>query len=109
MRQKTIHPAYCTHSQVGVVEGDVNVAAPESLGANLYEERRGGNIGKTDGLCMNVVEDKVHVHDLTILHCLRLEHTRTDIPSHGPRFPRRAGEALQSKRALCPANASGKE
>ena len=46
--------------------------------APTYEERRGGNIGKTDGLCMNVVEDKVHVHDLqaTILHCLGLEHTR---------------------------------
>ncbi len=27
---------------------------------------------------MNIVEDKVHVHDLqaTILHCLGLEHTR---------------------------------
>ncbi len=40
---------------------------------------RGGQvIGKTDDLCMNVVEDKVHVHDLqaTILHCLGLEHTR---------------------------------
>jgi hypothetical protein len=40
---------------------------------------RGGTvIGKTDDLCMNVVEDKVHVHDLqaTLLHCLGLEHTR---------------------------------
>ena len=40
---------------------------------------KGGTvIGKTDELCMNVVEDKVHVHDLqaTILHCLGLEHTR---------------------------------
>ncbi len=40
---------------------------------------KGGQvIGKTDDLCMNVVEDKVHVHDLqaTILHCLGLEHTR---------------------------------
>jgi hypothetical protein len=27
---------------------------------------------------MNIVEDKVHVHDLqaTLLHCLGLEHTR---------------------------------
>ena len=35
-------------------------------------------IGKTDDLCMNVVEDGVHVHDLqaTLLHCLGLEHTR---------------------------------
>jgi len=40
---------------------------------------RGGTvIGKTDELCMNITEDKVHVHDLqaTILHCLGLEHTR---------------------------------
>jgi hypothetical protein len=40
---------------------------------------KGGQvIGKTDDLCMNVVEDKIHVHDLqaTILHCLGLEHTR---------------------------------
>jgi uncharacterized protein (DUF1501 family) len=40
---------------------------------------KGGTvIGKTDELCMNIVEDKVHVHDLqaTILHCLGLEHTR---------------------------------
>ncbi len=40
---------------------------------------KGGQvIGKTDDLCMNVTEDKVHVHDLqaTILHCLGLEHTR---------------------------------
>src|SRR5579872_2259164 len=40
---------------------------------------KGGRvIGKTDDLCMNVVEDKVHVHDLqaTLLHCLGLEHTR---------------------------------
>ncbi|HWC97061.1 MAG TPA: DUF1501 domain-containing protein [Candidatus Sulfopaludibacter sp.] len=40
---------------------------------------KGGQvIGKTDDLCMNVVEDKVHVHDLqaTLLHCLGLEHTK---------------------------------
>jgi hypothetical protein len=40
---------------------------------------KGGTvIGKTDDLCMNVVEDRVHVHDLqaTLLHCLGLEHTR---------------------------------
>jgi hypothetical protein len=40
---------------------------------------KGGQVvGKTDDLCMNVVEDKVHVHDLqaTLLHCLGLEHTR---------------------------------
>ena len=40
---------------------------------------KGGTVvGKTDPLCMNVIEDKVHVHDLqaTMLHCLGLEHTR---------------------------------
>ena len=40
---------------------------------------KGGQvIGKTDDLCMNVVQDKVHVHDLqaTILNRLGLEHTR---------------------------------
>jgi hypothetical protein len=40
---------------------------------------KGGTvIGKTDDLCMNIVEDKVHVHDLqaTLLHCLGLDHTR---------------------------------
>ena len=40
---------------------------------------KGGQvIGKTDDLCMNVVQDKVHVHDLqaTLLHCLGLDHTR---------------------------------
>ena len=40
---------------------------------------RGGQVvGRTDELCMNVVEDKVHVHDLqaTILNCLELDHTR---------------------------------
>jgi hypothetical protein len=40
---------------------------------------KGGQVlGKTDDLCMNIVEDKVHVHDLqaTMLHCLGLEHTR---------------------------------
>ena len=51
---------------------------------------KGGQvIGKTDELCMNVTEDKVHVHDLqaTLLHCLGLEHTRLTYPPHGPRFP----------------------
>jgi uncharacterized protein (DUF1501 family) len=40
---------------------------------------KGGQvIGKTDDLCMNVVENKVHIHDLqaTMLHCLGLDHTR---------------------------------
>ena len=40
---------------------------------------KGGTvIGKTDDLGLNILEDKVHVHDLqaTLLHCLGLEHTR---------------------------------
>jgi Protein of unknown function (DUF1501) len=40
---------------------------------------KGGQVvGKTDDLCMSIVEDRIHVHDLqaTILHCLGLEHTR---------------------------------
>ena len=39
---------------------------------------RGGQVvGKTDELGLNVVEDRVHVHDLqaTILHCLGFDHT----------------------------------
>ena len=41
---------------------------------------KGGTVvGKTDDLGMNIVEDKVHVHDLqaTILHCLGFDHTRS--------------------------------
>jgi hypothetical protein len=40
---------------------------------------KGGQIvGKTDDLCMNIVEDKIHVHDLqaTILHLLGFDHTK---------------------------------
>ena len=40
---------------------------------------RGGQvIGRTDDLGLNIVEDKVHVHDLqaTLLHCLGLDHTK---------------------------------
>ena len=40
---------------------------------------KGGQvIGRTDDFGMEVVEDKVHVHDLhaTILHCLGFDHTR---------------------------------
>ncbi len=40
---------------------------------------KGGQIvGKTDDLGFNVVEDKIHVHDLqaTLLHCLGFDHTR---------------------------------
>ena len=40
---------------------------------------KGGTVvGKTDDLCLNIVEDKVHIHDLqaTILHCLGFDHTK---------------------------------
>ena len=40
---------------------------------------KGGQvIGRTDDFGLQIVEDKVHIHDLqaTILHCLGLEHTR---------------------------------
>src|SRR5215471_13903559 len=50
---------------------------------------KGGQvIGKTDDLCMNIVQDKVHVHDLqaTILNRLGLEHTRLTFHHMGRDF-----------------------
>ncbi len=40
--------------------------------------KAGQVIGKTDELGFNILEDKVHVHDLqaTLLHCLGFDHTR---------------------------------
>lgn len=40
---------------------------------------KGGQvIGKSDELCLNTAEDRVHIHDLqaTILHCVGMDHTR---------------------------------
>lgn len=40
---------------------------------------RGGQVvGRTDEFGLNIVEDKIHIHDLqaTILHCLGLDHQR---------------------------------
>jgi hypothetical protein len=40
---------------------------------------KGGQvIGKTDDIAFNIVEDKVHVHDLqaTMMHCLGFDHTK---------------------------------
>ena len=50
---------------------------------------KGGQvIGKTDELGLNVVEDKVHVHDLqaTLLHCLGIDHTRLTYRHSGRDF-----------------------
>jgi uncharacterized protein (DUF1501 family) len=50
---------------------------------------KGGTVvGKTDDLCMNITEDKVHVHDLqaTLLHCLGLDHTRLTFHHMGRDF-----------------------
>ena len=62
---------------------------PTACSSPAAASRAAQVIGKTDELCMNIVEDKVHVHDLqaTLLHCLGLEHTRLTYPPHGPRFP----------------------
>ncbi|MFK7770335.1 MAG: DUF1501 domain-containing protein [Mariniblastus sp.] len=47
--------------------------------------KRGVTIGKTDELGFNVVEDKVHVHDIqaTILHCLGMDHKRLSVKFQG--------------------------
>ena len=50
---------------------------------------RGGQVvGKTDDLCLNIVEDPVHVHDLqaTLLHCLGFDHTRLTYKHMGREF-----------------------
>jgi hypothetical protein len=50
---------------------------------------KGGTvIGKTDDVGFNVVEDKVHVHDLqaTIMHCLGFDHTRLTYKHMGREF-----------------------
>ena len=50
---------------------------------------KGGQvIGKTDDLCMNITEDKVHVHDLqaTLLQCLGMDHTRLTFHHMGRDF-----------------------
>ena len=48
----------------------------------------GLTLGKTDDLGMNVVEDKVHVHDLhaTLLHCLGLNHEQLTYRYQGRNF-----------------------
>jgi uncharacterized protein (DUF1501 family) len=48
----------------------------------------GFELGKTDDLGFNAVEDKVHVHDLnaTILHLLGFDHTKLTYRAQGRDF-----------------------
>jgi len=50
--------------------------------------KAGYALGRTDDFGLNVVEDKVHVHDLhaTILHCLGLNHERLTFLYQGRNF-----------------------
>ncbi len=50
--------------------------------------KAGLTLGKTDELGFNVVEDRVHIHDLhaTILHCLGFDHTKLVYRSQGRDF-----------------------
>ncbi|MEP7274477.1 MAG: DUF1501 domain-containing protein, partial [Acidobacteriota bacterium] len=50
--------------------------------------KRGVTVGATDDLGFNVVEDRVHVHDLhaTILHLLGLDHERLTFRTQGRDF-----------------------
>jgi len=61
--------------------------------------RAGITIGKSDELGFNVVEDRVHVHDLhaTILHLLGFDHTRLAYRFQGRDFRLTdvAGEVVQ--------------
>ncbi len=71
----------------------------------------GMTLGATDELGYNVVEDRVHVHDLqaTILHLLGLDHTRLTYQVPGPQFPadrrgRRSGHqaaGVRRRRSPC--------
>jgi hypothetical protein len=50
---------------------------------------KGGQVvGQTDDLGFNIVQDKVHVHDLhaTVLHCLGLDHKRLTFRHQGRDF-----------------------
>jgi hypothetical protein len=50
--------------------------------------KRGAVVGRTDDLGFNIVEDRVHVHDLqaTMLHCLGFDHTRLTYKHMGREF-----------------------
>lgn len=50
---------------------------------------KGGQVvGKTDDIGFNIVEDKVHIHDLqaTIMHCLGFDHTKLTFRHMGRDF-----------------------
>ncbi|MBI5282834.1 MAG: DUF1501 domain-containing protein [Candidatus Solibacter usitatus] len=50
---------------------------------------KGGTVvGKTDDIAFNIVEDKVHVHDLqaTMMHCLGFDHTKLTFRHMGRDF-----------------------
>jgi hypothetical protein len=50
---------------------------------------KGGQVvGKTDDFGFDVVEDKIHIHDLhaTILHCLGLNHMHLTYRHQGREF-----------------------
>lgn len=50
---------------------------------------KGGQVvGKTDDIGFNIVEDKVHIHDLqaTIMHCLGFDHTKLTFKHMGRDF-----------------------
>ena len=50
--------------------------------------KAGYTLGKSDDLAMNVVKDKVHVHDLhaTILHSMGLNHEKLTYRHQGRNF-----------------------
>jgi hypothetical protein len=50
--------------------------------------KSGYQLGKTDDLGFNAIEDKVHVHDLnaTILHLLGFDHTKLIYRAQGRDF-----------------------
>jgi len=48
----------------------------------------GAVVGRTDDIAFNIVEDKVHVHDLqaTMMHCLGFDHTKLTFRHMGRDF-----------------------
>ena len=76
-----------------------NTSDPENAGRDHHPNaytmwlagggiKPGAVIGKTDDLGFNIVEDRVHVHDLqaTMLHCLGFDHTQLTYKHMGREF-----------------------